>query len=352
MNVPKLALFAALSALVAGLLSGCASVTTARGVKEVGEGLVYFMPKRDIVVTLTNTGGKLASITAAPSLPYADRSLAYLLNYHRHLLAKNTLEIEISEAGLLTSSKANLTGDAVAALGGLGSVAGYVRGLNISTQSDSVEGARTIAITGGCGLDGTHTFIVPAMAKSTRICDNKIQIDVQPLGIPEKKPGTPELPVDIKSNYSDQTSYSGVFYRMNRPYKVVMRSDAYSFNAETLVHSPSESEEFFLPVARTTFSTNDAQITLNNGAGVPSKYTQNTDGELAALLKLPAAIITPYFAAIGSVFSSFSTNSTSQATLLNNQTALELAKLKHQSCIKAIEAQDTALITSLKCGGN
>lgn len=328
-----------LAAASAALLCSCASIKSTMNAKETDGGLVYYMPKRDIVITVTTANEKVASIVPTVSAPYADRTKTYVLEYQRHPLAKNTLDVDVSEAGLLTSSKANQTGDAVAALGALGTLVGYVSGAGFGIESDAVK-ARTASVSAQCSLNGNHTFIVPAQKGSGKIC-NAFSYKVEPMF-----EETPRL----KTTQQDGEGYPGVFYRVNKPYKVTISSDA--FNSETLVLSPSESQEFFLPVARTFFANNDAKITLANGAGVPSKYVQDTDGEVAALLKLPAALVAPYFAAIGQVFSGVSGNKGAEKTTLESSTSLELAKMKYQSCLNAIEAKDTALIASLKCGGN
>jgi hypothetical protein len=326
---------------LATALGGCASVNSTMNAKETDGGLVYYMPMRDIVITVTNAGGKINSIVTSASASYADRSKAYVLDYQRHPLAKNTLDVEVSEAGLLTNSKSNQTGDAVAALGGLGTLAGYMRASSISIQSDPTGVAKTKVAGGACSLDGNHTFIIPVTRTQGDIC-NGISFRIEKLG------WTGDKGTDTTMNQREGTSYAGVFYRVNMPYKVTVFSD--TLNSETIVFSPSQSQEYFLPIARTFFANNDSKITLANGAGVPSKYVQDTDGEVAALLKLPAAIVAPYFAAIGQLFTGFSSKNTSEASALNSTLSLELTKMKFDACIKAIQDKDTERIASLKCG--
>lgn len=328
---------------VCAAISGCASVVSTISPKSTSGGLLYYMPKRDILVTVTNASGKTTSITAVASTPYADRSKTYQLEYQPHMLAKNAMDLDVNEAGLLTSTNANQTGDTVAALAGLGTVAGYMRGSSLTIQSAPNPGAMTMAApTTNCTLDGNHTFLFPADENTYQICGNSIAVEITRLWTkPLKEPS---------SGLAEDQAYAGVFYRNNLPYKVKITSGV--LNAEVIVHSPSESSNHFLPVARTLFANNDAKVTLNNGAGVPSKYSQNTDGEVAALLKLPAAIVAPYFAAIGQVFTWKSAERSGQTSDVTSAIALELAKIKYQKCLDAIESKDTELIASLKCGGN
>ncbi|WP_280151689.1 hypothetical protein [Piscinibacter sp. XHJ-5] len=253
------------------------------------------------------------------------------------------MDLDVSEAGLLTSSQANQTGDAVAALAGLGTLAGYVRGSNLVIQS-SPTGAKLMAATDECLQDGSYSYLLPVDGPNVRDLCSGIRVSIERHGW---NLDSRTNDIGPTSNLTDGNTYAGVFYRTNLPYKVTISSSG--LKSETIVHSPSESATHFLPLARTAFANNDAKITLAHGAGVPSKYVQDTDGEAAALLKLPAAIVTPYFAAIGQLFTAFSSRRTSQAADMTSSIALELAKLKYQSCLKAIEAKDTDLIASLKC---
>lgn len=322
-------------------LNGCAAVNSTSAPATSSGGLLYYMPMRDIQIAVTNANGKITSITATASTSYADRTKSYKLDYQPHLLAKNTMDLDVSEAGLLTSSKANQTGDAVAALGGLGTLAGYMRGSGVGVQSAASTTVQASEPPSLCKFDGTHTFLLSAKPSETTVCGS-IKVTVERLA------WAPKTLSDPTSNLQDGSSYAGIFYRTNLPYKVTMTSEG--LNAQTVVHSPSESPTHFLPVARTLFANNDAKITLSNGAGVPSKYVQDTDGELAALLKLPAAIVTPYFAAIGQMFQFRSAERTQQAGDMTSAVSLELAKIKYQKCLDAIEAKDTELISSLRCG--
>lgn len=326
-------------------LGGCAAVNSTSGIRQSSGGLIYFMPKRDVLITITTASSKIASITAAPSASYADRSKSYQLDYQPHLLAKNTMDLDVSEAGLLTSSKANQTGDAVAALGGLGTFAGYVRGSGLVIQSDA-PGATLKSAEGECLQDGTYTYLIPVDAMAPRLLCSGITVSVERYGWTADEKALDRGPA---SNLTDGNAYAGVFYRTNLPYKVTIASPG--LKSETIVHSPSESATHFLPLARTAFANNDSKLTLSNGAGVPSKVVQDTDGEVAAMLKLPSAIVTPYFAAIGQVFTAFSSRRTAQTADMNSSLALDLAKLKFEACLKAIETRDTELIASLKCSG-
>jgi len=328
----------------AATLSGCAAVNSTPGVSQSSGGLMYYMPKRDVLITVTTSGGKIGSITAAPSPSYADRGKTYELTYQGNLLAKNTLNVEVNEAGLLTSSQSNQTGDAVTALAGLGTLAGYVRGSNLMVTSDAPN-TRQVSATGECAQDGTYTYLIQ-VTETTRLICSGINVKISRRGWTQDGEKT-NSPV---STLTDEVTHAGIFYRTNLPYLVTVESTG--LKTETIVHSPTESATHFLRLSRTAFSNNDAKLTFANGAGVLSGYMQNTEGEGAALLKLPATIVSSYFSAIGQLFTAFSTRRTSQVSDMDSNVALQLAKLKFESCLKAIEAKDADLIASLKCKAN
>ena len=89
--------------------------------------------------------------------------------------------------------------------------------------------------------------------------------------------------------------------------------------------------------------------TLRLLKGYLPKYKQDTEGEVVALLKLPADIIGSYFTGIGNLFSSFKTKDEGEADALAESLKLELAKKKYDACILAIKAKDDAMIKALGC---
>lgn len=324
--------------LLALCASACSSITSKQGVGDTGgDALIYYMPKKDFLVTVTRASGKLTGITLGTTAAYADFKRAYALSYHRNVLAKNKLEIEVSPAGLLTTSKSNTTGDIAEAFKSLGTSAGAIRALSVATVTAQ---ARAMPKTIPCDTDGTHTFVFDAAATKGDVCGGQITVQIEALW-DQTKEGK------VKTAKKDGDEDSGIFYRMNRPY--LMTASGGGLNAASVVHSPSESPPLFLPIARTVFSANDAQITLTEG-GIPSKYLQETDGEFVALFKIPANILTAYFDSIAAMFGKSSANSKAELAALNDSLKLEIVKQKYEACLAAIRAKDDKLIADLKCG--
>jgi hypothetical protein len=325
--------------LVTVVLGGCSSITSKKGIKnDEGDGLIYYMPKKDFLVTVTRAGGKLTAITLGTTTAYADLSKTYSLHYHRNLLAKNKLEVEVSPSGLLTTSKSNTTGDIAEAFKSLGTSAGSIRALGISSGSTQ---RRILPKSVPCDVDGAHTFVFDGAVESESICGGSITVAIQRLWNKDEEG-------KIATSKKDGSEDSGIFYRMNRPYLFVASGGG--LNAASVVNSPSESDVLFLPISRTLFAANDAQITLHEGGGVPSKYVQETDGELVALFKIPANILTGYFDAIAATFGKSSANDKAQAAALNDALKVEIVKQKYEACLAAIRAKDDKLIADLKCG--
>lgn len=322
-----------ISAVVLMALSGCSSLTTQSGAGPGdGDGLVYYMPNRDFVVTITKASGKFTGLTLGTTPAYADYSKSYVLQYDRNLVAKNKLDVEISPAGLLTIGKSTTTGDVVDVFKHLGASAGVLGALRSRLQVP----VKPVGVT--CDSDGTHTFVLSSVTSSSDICGNQFNVRISRLWSEKDRSR-------VATGKGDGFAHSGLFYRMNLPY--LMEATGQGLNAATVVLSPSESKILFLPIARTLFSTNDAQVSLADG--VPTKYVQETDGELISLLKLPAAIIGGYFEAIGAVFGKFSATDTVEAKALIDALKLELAKQKYEACLVAIRAKDDKAIDDLKC---
>ncbi len=314
-----------IAGLLAVLVSGCASFESASvGTGTTKVGLLYYMPKKDVVITATVASKKITAVSIDLSPAYPDISNAYLLNHSRNWIGKNVSEIEINQ-GLLTSSKATVTSGVGDVLKGVAATAGALGALAFDGEKKAPPCA-----------DGTYKNIIDVTQKTNdTICG---------------------LSIAVKKHFSQTTSMtipkpdestSGVFYRQNLPYDVDVTASSNLVVASALVFSPSESPTYFLPIAKTLFANNNAEFTFNDG--VVTKYKQDTDGELIGLLKLPADVIGAYFSAAGGVFDAFKTRNTSEAGSLDESLKLELAKKKYDACLAAIKANDQTQITALSC---
>jgi hypothetical protein len=290
------------------------------------DGLAYFMPKKDFLVTVTVKGGNVEKVVLGNTPPYPDLSKQYLLRHGGNVFGKNTLDVVVTEQGLLSSSKSTTQSNVTDAFKNLAASLGPLKPSHLITKTASDA---------TCTTNGDHTFVYKVAGNyPSSACGMSIEIKKQ-MTDTEK----------VSTSKSANAEYSGVFYRQNIPYLVTASGGG--LNVASIVFSPSESPTRFLPVSRTFFSNNAADFGFTDG--VPTKLKQETEGEAVALLKLPADIISAYFAAIGSVFDSFKSNDSKETAALTESLKLELAKKKYDACITAIKTNDDAKIKELGC---
>jgi len=211
---------------------------------------------------------------------------------------------------------------------GVAQVAGYLAAVR-TVKVDSKAAAPT-----QCAADGTYVFIFDTPVQGAIVCD--ITVNITAIGTP---------PTTGHSRGTGQAQ-SGVFYRQNLPY--LMTADGSDVHTAAFVYSPTESPTYFLPISRTFFSNNSAEFGF--AEGMPKTYKQETQGEIVALLKIPADVVAAYFAAMGSLFDAFKSRDSKEAEVLAGSVKLELAKQKYDACIAAIKANDQTRIKELACG--
>jgi hypothetical protein len=303
----------------------CSSIKTVKSPStNDADGLTYFMPKKDFLVVITIKDKEVEKVALGTTASYPDLSTQYVIRHGSNAFGKNTLDVGVSDSGLLTSTKSTTLSNAADAFKNLATTYGQIESLGVN---QNLENDRA------CTINGDHTFVFKTSGPYKR-CGISIEIKKQ----------ADDAGMASHSR-KEKTEHSGIFYRQNIPYLVTASGGG--LNAASIVFSPSESKTHFLPVSRTFFSNNQADFSFENG--VPTKYKQETDGEAAALLKLPADILSAYFTAIGSTFDSFKTNDSKEAAALVESLKLELAKRKYDACIAAIKANDDAKIKELAC---
>ena len=319
-----------LGALLSGILCTACSSIKSTPYPDSGSisGLTYYMPKKDFLVTVVKSGGKITSVTLGNTSSYPDIEHPFVLNHALNLVGKNTLNIGVGTSGLLTSSKSTTTSGIPEALTNLAGAFGALHGLGAAEVVAPPAPPKDT-----CAADGTNTFLFKNGVKDGLACG--LSINITKVG-----PTIAEAPQVSRSG-----SDSGLYYRQAEPYFATATG---SINASAVVFSPSLAPTRFLPVSKTLFSNNAADFEFEDG--MPTKYNQDTDGELVALFKLPADVIGAYFSAVGKVFDSFKANSTNQADVLAATTKLELAKKKYDACLAAISAKDDTTIDKLQCG--
>lgn len=323
--------------LVSAMLTGCASIESTP-VDQPGDGLVYYMPRKDILVTVVRETAK-TTVTVASTAAYADLERPYVLNFKRNWLGKNEIEVGVSSTGLLTSTKSTTTSGVGDALKNLASMLGATKAMAAPPPPVAAacpagtftyvyvisDGGKASSSTQPCGLNVTIA----------RIASSKLSADVADAHTPPKP---------------KKQGVAGIFYRQEEAYRVdvVGSANQHPVNVSATLLSPSQGPVRFLPIEKTFFASNKADFAFVDG--VPTRYDQNADGEIVGLLKLPADVIGAYFGALGNVFSAFKETNNKESEALVASLKLELAKKKYDACVKAIEAKDDATIQQLECG--
>jgi hypothetical protein len=376
----------------ATLLASCAAIQSVVAPTKV-DGLAYYMPMKDIVITVTpgDAAKPPAAQAAAPSgtppakpVPpkiaiavtksYPDRSKPYALRFGTNAFGTHTLDVVVTEQGLLSSAKSTTTSTVQDALKGLASAAGMA---SVFAMERS-EGETAPCAAG----DNVFVFTPPLEDTSYRACELVVTIvplrgsladGVRRVGIEEMRFATmrsearkekrellrsrdaPQESVvqeALGKSGADETAdtqHAGVFYRQELPYLVTVSSGA-GVHQAAVVMSPSRSPTNFLPAKRTFFANNKAEFGFTDG--VPKSYLQQTEGEGTAIFQVPAIVVGAYFEAAGKMFDNVKNTNAKEIEMLNQELKLELARRKVQACLAAIAVNDTAKIAELGCASN
>jgi hypothetical protein len=315
-------------------LSGCASIYSAP--YETGSsGLTYYMPNRDILLTITVEKGYGTEIAITRSESYPDMSKVYNLSHSGGIFGKNVADVQITQ-GLIKASKSTMTSNVNDVFK---NAASSVATLKFKSKNNAPAGG---PVKNPCS-DGDHKFRIPARITKTPelLCNVKISVT-----------NISEATGSTKSEYASRNgTKAGIYYRQNIPFLISAESpqgnDQVS-KTNAIVFSPSGSDTYFLPISKTFFANNAADFSFEDG--VPTSYKQDTDGEAIALLKLPADIFGAYFEAIGKVFDAFQSKDTKSESAMQSNLALEIMKQKYNNCMEAVQAGDQEKLVSLKCG--
>lgn len=345
------------SVLVGGLLAGCAPIQSKPlDVSSNAEGLIYYLPKRDVVVTLTKPKDAPATLTVGIGAAYADLSKRYLLTVKGTPLGSRTHDVAVSESGLLKSGNAVLVSNvgeiAAAIASSLGGVpwrldaAGQSQDCTkLASYSIAIDGGKTVDNFCGFRIEVTATAFPAQAAPGTET--SKESSDHRS---GDKLPAA--VPTDVVHSHSGGAGY---YYRQARPYRVRVCptesspkacSDENTILAGVL-NSPTDAPVQFIPVSKTLFADNDNTVTFSDG--VLTQYKEVKGSELLGLTSIPAEVIAAYFKAAGSLFDFLKQKSDSEVGQVNGQLALALAKMRYDACLVAIRNNDKPAMESLDC---
>ncbi|QOJ24121.1 MAG: hypothetical protein HRU78_11115 [Gammaproteobacteria bacterium] len=238
------------------ILSACSStVSVKKPEAKESDGLIYYMPKKDIVITFnvreesdepkdgankkTAEKRKIVSITNVDVTPaYPDGSEYYVLKHKINLLGDNKTDIGINEKGLLSSTKSSMTSKVNESLKNLA----YSVGAGITVFA--LDGASQASQKISCPEVGNHIFkiefdkfkdqTVPESLIAS-LCDYDVKIwaalplDKRPIATSRGEKNGEAAPPDISALWGPNSwpepeglEQSGIFYRQLIPYNVMI----------------------------------------------------------------------------------------------------------------------------------
>ena len=163
--------------LIAILLFACSSIKSIEipdtKVKDYSDhGLMYFMPKKDFLVTITvDKEKKISKVTLETTASYPDLSKQFVLRYSRNYIGKNTLDVGTTTQGLLTSTKSTTLSNVVDVLKNLATTAGMVTPYALK----KIE--KPGVVDKSCETIGDHSFVLEGPGKYEKICGMTIDIE-------------------------------------------------------------------------------------------------------------------------------------------------------------------------------
>jgi hypothetical protein len=152
---------------------------------------------------------------------------------------------------------------------------------------------------------------------------------------------TPDITVSHNARARfPQKGHSGFFYKQNLPYEVEVRLSRWTALARVML--PNDAPVQFLPVDKSLFANSSSDLAFSDG--VLTKYGQTVDGEVLAVFKLPADVLQAYFTAIGSMFTVRKDAATNEAAYLDALLQLTKKQLSTEQCLAAYQSSDEARI--------
>jgi uncharacterized protein YceK len=376
---PNIFKFVSISTYVGVILSGCASLSTeivcssknekisnnentwtgsvcstntVKNKYSVDDGIVYYMPKRDIKInvqiasvkdqigkpldpikdknnkiTETNKTVTLTVTSDSPTTPDYDH--IFLLRYNKNYIADNNMAIGVNSLGLLTITHADTINRVADIAANVATDIAIANGLPVTpTDSSSRSALKTKeGINIGTVSLGNNSVVFPLPSYENcpvsqftlTLTKDKKDLNVCGAVIKLTSPKKPPLHDSFRIspagfldhlhnlgthvlNYADVThfhtksfdNYPGIFYRQNLPYTVSIKVPGLpdiATPAEFTALSPNESPIYFAPIIPTVFSDNTNDISLENG--IVTILEENTSSELNALTQIPAKILKP-----------------------------------------------------------
>ena len=191
-----------------------------------------------------------------------------------------------------------------------------------------------------CSVDGNYTFKFDKPVTKEPVCGMEVTITpIDESNYNSIVKSNSHIPAPLSDNDIEQ---SGIYYRQNLPYRILITKSDLSINQDFIVFSPSASKTHFLPIKKTFFADNEIDFGFTDG--MPTKYVQKTKSELVQLFKLPGSLIGGFIDGATGSLTKLAGLSAQETDLVNKSSLEELAKYRHEKCLAALNAKNDDLI--------
>ncbi|WP_209064775.1 hypothetical protein [Endozoicomonas sp. G2_2] len=325
-------------ALCAALLAGCVSFHTNNGENADAEsskmpGLYYYLPKKDLIVTLTveqkGNSEPVYRFDFDTSAAYPNLSQSYRLNQTKQFFANVEDKYEISKSGLLNSVDVKSES-------------------KVETVLDNLTGKPTKGFVEKpvkCAV-GTHVLVIDPASNAEKspdndgyrsageLCQFKIMYRVLKSGKTYHEPPSLDVPL------------AGIVYRNDQPYAIEIRSGTV-LKARKILFSPTGALARRLPLKKGFFAQTDHKFVMEDGRLTHVDYTK--DSELATVLTAPAKLIGAYTGALGQILSGIHGPSNERLEADKIEANQQLLKAKIEQCRDALDEGVEVAVAQTLC---
>ena len=297
---------------------------------KAADGLIYFLPERDVIVSVTVTGKdksriELVNVASADARP--DFQSGFAATIPRNWAGVNDATIQVNDKGLLhTETKTETTSSLTDILRAAASAAGVAR----------MNESRVLPLGSTECPEGVWKTQFSLPLTNATWCGYRIA----------EASDSDDL---LGANQSADAPAKGLFYRIQIPRKVTVSKDGFE-NQVFTIFSPTGSKTFFLPLAGSAFGTNKATFAFDQG--VPTKYHQSVGNEVQGVLGAPAAVLQSYYASIGAMFGAKKEALSGEADYATQISALAIANARNEACVAAVRASADLTAIKAACGAN
>jgi hypothetical protein len=337
-------------------LSGCASISSTplrTDSPSDAVGLSYYLPKQDLVLTLTVAENKAPvpgkrSIAITPGPIVADTEEAYMLTFRRSQIATSVADVRVNANGLLDTTSAGSSTSQLSVILGKLAEAAAMRTQQFMPSDASPEAEPENL----CDKPGAYVWVLDVEGKeavappqlgghpvlgSLGRCAIAVTTDVPSAG------ANCVSGEDTSCSEAAKETRAGLYYRQKLPVDVVVMDsvERASYSATVPVVG-ARSPRRFLPIPDAAFGTVNWSFAFTDG--IPTQYKVDATSEVLGLISLPASVITAYSSAVVAGFNRGKDQAEAERNYLNAMIQLAKREEDMRRCVEATQSGDSAAI--------